>query len=71
MNFIRFKLRAKLHFDTSVLVSLFGGIVQATPDQITKEIADDVDSMIKEIAGCSEAIRNFAFGLFYNFVLAW
>ena len=55
----------------SAIVSLFGGTVQATPEQITKEIADDVDSMIKEIAGCSETIRNFAFSLFYNFVLAW
>ena len=44
----------------SAIVSLFGGTVQATPEQITKEIA-----------GCSETIRNFAFSLFYNFVLAW
>lgn len=50
---------------------LFGGAVTATPEQITKEIADDVDIMIKEIAGCSEAVQNFAFSLFYNFVLAW
>lgn len=55
----------------SAINSLFGGSVQATPDQITLSITQDVDTMIQEISKCSKAVGSFAFEMFYNFVLAW
>ena len=52
----------------SAINSLFGGSVQATPDQITLSITQDVDTMIQEISKCSKAVGSFAFEMFFDFL---
>ncbi len=39
---------------------LFGGVVQASPDDITEQVIQDVDKMISEIANCSQNIAKIA-----------
>lgn len=35
---------------------LFGGVVQASPNEITEQVIQDVDKMISEIANCSQIL---------------
>lgn len=46
--------------------SLFGGSVQASTDQINQAVVDDIDTMMIQIAKCSETITKLSFGLVYS-----
>lgn len=49
-----------------VIEILFGGVVQATPNEITKQVIQDVDKMIVEIANCSQNIAQVGIDLIYK-----
>lgn len=45
---------------------LFGGVVQASPDDITEQVIQDVDKMIGEIANCSTNIAKIGIDIIYK-----
>ncbi|MCG7412071.1 Uncharacterised protein [Moraxella lacunata] len=45
---------------------LFGGVVQASPNEITEQVIQDVDKMISEIANCSQNIAKIGIDIIYK-----
>lgn len=45
---------------------LFNGAVRATPEQITPEVIEKVDKMIREIVNCSKALTELSFKLIFQ-----
>lgn len=49
-----------------IIEILFGGLVQARPDEITKSVIQDVDRMIEEIVNCSAAVAKIGIDIIYE-----
>lgn len=45
---------------------LFGGVVQASPNEITEQVIQDVDKMIGEIVNCSKNIAKIGIDIIYK-----
>ena len=52
-----------------VIALLFDGVITATPDQINNQVIVDVDTMMKEIAKCSQKMASFGFDVVYKLTL--
>ena len=48
----------------------FNNVIKATPDQINQQVVDDIDTMMIEIAKCSQAMAQFGFEVVYKLTLA-
>lgn len=49
-----------------VIEILFGGLVQARPDEITEAVIQDIGTMIEEITNCSAAIAKIGIDIIYK-----
>lgn len=52
----------------NVIKILFDGVLSAEPDQINDQVVEHVDTMLREIAKCSEAIKKLAFETLYSVI---